>query len=304
MSTPDLTFRSLSLVRFTMGLALILGLSACDDAGNFDLGNVFAEQPQAMAEQPAEAAATKFIEQDVEAPDVFSATEAGLWDGRPSLGGVWVAHPDVTDPERVLIRNLANGKFVVGALFRRERDNPGPRLQLSSDAAQALDILAGAPVELEVVALRKEQIPVAPPVAEPDGEVATAIAAPDTIEEAALDPIAAAEAAIEAAPPTKIETETVAAAARADPQPASTLPVSTLDKAFIQVGIFSTEKNAERAAGQMRSAGLVPTTREQQSNGKSYWRVLVGPATTADEREKLLTQIKSKGYSDAYAVTN
>jgi cell division septation protein DedD len=304
MSTPDLTFRSLSLVRFTIGIALILGLSACDDAGNFDLGNVFDEQSQATAEQPAEAAATKFIEQDVEAPDVFSANEAGLWDGRPSLGGVWVAHPDVTDPERVLIRNLSNGKFVVGALFRRERDNPGPRLQLSSDAAQALDILAGAPVELEVVALRKEQIPVAPPVAEPDGAAAKAIAAPDTIEEAALDPIAAAEAAIEAAPPTQIETETVAAEARADPQPASALPVSTLDKPFIQVGIFSTEKNAERAAGQMRSAGLVPTVRQQQSSGKSFWRVLVGPATTGDEREKLLTQIKSKGYSDAYAVTN
>lgn len=304
MSTPDLPFHSKSALRFTAGLALILALSACDDAGNFDLDGVFAGQPDTAPEQPVEGAATKFVEQDVEAPDVFSATEAGLWDGRPSLGGVWVAHPDVTDPERVLIRNRSNGKFVVGALFRRERDNPGPRLQLSSDAAQALNVLAGSPVELEVVALRKEQIPVAPPAPEPGNEVATAIATPDAIEQARLDPIAAAEAAIEAAPPTQVETETVAAAARADPQPVSTLPVSTLEKPFIQVGIFSTEKNAERAAGQLRSAGMVPTLRQQQSSGKTIWRVLVGPATSADERETLLTRIKSEGYSDAYTVTN
>ncbi|WP_425300349.1 hypothetical protein [Pukyongiella litopenaei] len=91
---------------------------------------------------------------DVAAPEVFQATEAGLWDGRPSLGGIWVAHPDVTDPEKVLIRNAANGRSVTGALFRRERAMPGPRIQVSSEAAAELGMLAGAPVELGVTALR------------------------------------------------------------------------------------------------------------------------------------------------------
>ena len=86
--------------------------------------------------------ATELVERDVEAPEVFQVTEPGLWDGRPSLGGVWVAHPDVTEPERVIVRNEANGKFVIGALFRRERDIPGPRMQASSDAAAALGMLA------------------------------------------------------------------------------------------------------------------------------------------------------------------
>ena len=93
---------------------------------------------------------------DVQAPEVFQVTEEGLWDGRPSLGGVWVAHPDVADPERVLIRNEATGATVVGALFRRERDVPGPALQVSSDAAEALAMLAGAPEVLSVTALRRE----------------------------------------------------------------------------------------------------------------------------------------------------
>ena len=39
---------------------------------------------------------------EVEAPEVYQVTDSALWDGRPSLGGVWVAAADVTDPERVV----------------------------------------------------------------------------------------------------------------------------------------------------------------------------------------------------------
>ena len=100
--------------------------------------------------------------QEVEAPEVFQTTDSALWDGRPSLGGIWVASTDVTNPERVLIFNPATGKSITGALFKRERDNPGPKLQLSSDAAEGLGILAGQPTEIRVTALRKVEEAAAP----------------------------------------------------------------------------------------------------------------------------------------------
>lgn len=103
-------------------------------------------------------ATSRAVERDVEAPEVFSMQEAGLWDGRPSLGGVWVAHPNTQTPERVLIRNTQSGATVIGALFRRERENPGPRFQISSEAANALGILPGAPTAIQVTALRLERI--------------------------------------------------------------------------------------------------------------------------------------------------
>ncbi len=144
------------------------------------------------ADAPVEGgeAASGTVATDVEAPEVFSVEEAGLWDGRPSLGGVWVAHPDVKDPERVLIRNTVSGQSVVGALFRRERDNPGPRLQASSDAAEALGLLAGQPATLEVVALRRESVPVAPPAAS-DAPAPAAAGAVETakIEATPLAPV-------------------------------------------------------------------------------------------------------------------
>ena len=102
------------------------------------------------------------VMQDVERSDIFSTTEPALWDGRPSLGGIWVAHPDVKEPERALIRNPKSGQEIAGALFRRERDNPGPRIQLSSDAAAALGILAGQPTELSIVAVRQEEVIIEP----------------------------------------------------------------------------------------------------------------------------------------------
>jgi hypothetical protein len=288
-------------VSLTLAVFGLVMLSGCDDAGNFNLKEAFAAKPEAQGSAAPAEGADEFIEQDVEAPDVFKASEPALWDGRPSLGGVWVAHPDVKDPERVMIRNTSNGKFVVGALFRREREIPGPRLQLSSDAAVALDILAGAPVDLDVVALRKEKIPVAPPEPEVVEAAEAPIDAPQPVTESTLDPIAVAGAAIDSAEPTPVETT---AAQPAAPVVQSTLPVSRLDRPFIQVGIFNRAANAEVAADQMRTAGMVPTVLEQSSGGKAFWRVIVGPATTASERNDLQTKIRDVGYSDAYPVAN
>jgi rare lipoprotein A len=271
-------------------LAALIGvslLSGCDEAGNFRFP-VAAERNADGTQTPRSTGrGTETTERDIEAPEVFSANEAGLWDGRPSLGGVWVAHPDVTDPERVIIRNKANNKFVVGALFRRERDIPGPRLQISSDAAEALGMLAGAPAELNVTALRKEEVPVAAPEAATEAE---GVEAPADVTETSLDPVATAAAALDAAAPPSAPT----------PAPRA----SNLDKPFIQIGIFSVEANANRTAQQMRSAGMLPTIKRGENNGKPFWRVVVGPAVTNSERKALLKTIKEQGFSDAYAVTN
>jgi rare lipoprotein A len=134
--------------RWTLLTGVVLALAACEQ-GAGGLG----------ADGSAQGSGPRYTGADVEAPEVFEANEEGLWDGRPSLGGIWVAHPSVTDPQRVMITNESNGKTIVGALFRRERENPGPRIQLSSDAAVELGILAGQPTPLHVVALKREEAP-------------------------------------------------------------------------------------------------------------------------------------------------
>lgn len=287
----------LRLARITIVLGVTMGLTACEDS-NFQLFNKKPDQEQTAGGSRS----VKLIERDVEAPDVFQVTEAGLWDGRPSLGGVWVAHPDVIEPERVIIRNATNDKFVIGALFRRERENPGPRLQVSSDAATALGILAGKPVQLNVTALRREQVEETPPPAAPEPEAkpkdatkaepdASADKKQGNIEEKPLDPIKSAEKAIEKAE------------AKPKPAPKAKADKPGLEKPYIQIGIFSVEANAKTAAKSVKSAGLKAIVKKQTSKGKTFWRVIAGPAKTAAERMENLKKIKAKGFADAYAVT-
>lgn len=293
-----------------MALAVlgVVALTGCDESGQFSLGQTGADGAA------GEGRSVRLVERDVEAPQVFQQTDMGLWDGRPSLGGVWVAHPDVTDPERVIIRNTANGKFVIGALFRRQRDLPGPTFQVSSDAAAALSMLAGAPAQLNVTALRREEAPVEPDPAEAEpAPDAAPIAAPAEIEATALDPVPGAAAAIEAAeiaaaaaaPADAAAPAEAAPAPAARPAPGPAAPAaSKLDKPFVQVGIFSVEQNARNTATALRQSGMVPTVLAQNSQGKDFWRVVVGPMTTSADRAAVLKKIKGIGFADAYPVSN
>lgn len=337
--------------RLSVAFAAALTLAGCEE-GKAPFAATKADGAVASAASPVS------VERDIEAPNVFSAKGEGLWDGRPSLGGVWVAHASVTDPERVMIRNSKNGKSVVGALFRRERDNPGPSLQVSSDAAEALGMLAGQPAELSVVALRREERPVPAEadiaaeeaVAAADAapaEVAAVAAVPAAAEPAAAEPAAPVEAATAAPAPAKksgglfgflkkkpkpdpamaapvaagaatapieetvldpVAASAAAALDRADgaaatPAPAGTT-AATLKRAYVQIGIFSVEANAKRAAEQMKSAGMTATVKGDQSQDKTYWRVIVGPAASVAERDALASRVKGIGYPDAYPVSN
>ncbi|MGY6696407.1 MAG: hypothetical protein ACXIUW_10355 [Roseinatronobacter sp.] len=157
------------LSRTVFSVSLVLMISGCSDfAGRSALSG------------SAENSGAVVMQGEIEDPDTFARRETGLWDGRPSLGGLWVAHPDALTPERVIIRNTENGQETSGALFRRERLNPGPSFQISAEAAAALSILAGAPTEIEVIALRQAQEGDAPP---PEPEAAEDTGAQQTEDE-------------------------------------------------------------------------------------------------------------------------
>jgi len=340
-----------SLVRPAAIFSAMLLVAACEE-GQGLAG--LSDGPEDAA--PVQEAQT--VLKDVERPDIFDVKELALWDGRPSLGGVWVAHPDVKEPERAILRNETNGQSIAAALFRRERNNPGPRIQVSSDAAAALGILAGQPTEMSVIAVRQEEVVIEPeplPISEEDisesaeiEESAQAAADDDTlVDEAAAAAAVGATAvdaprkpnflerlfsrkkpagdvameadtaAIDASTPPEVETApldpvaaTAAAAiaqAEADdkPAPRPTAPAtSALKNPYIQVGLFSVEENASAAATSLRQAGVVPTVVKQEINGKTFWRVSVGPVSTTGDQAAVLAQVKGLGYQDAFLAPN
>ncbi|MBM2577521.1 SPOR domain-containing protein [Jannaschia sp. Os4] len=279
---------------------ILCGLAACNPADLVSRGDRADDGTLSAGDS------VRLVERDVEAPQVFSMEDRGVWDGRPSLGGVWVAAPGVEDPERVIIRNEATGKFVIGALFKRDREVTGPPLQLSSDAAAALGLSAGAVGPVSVVALRREEVPEGTPDAKdaaalPDMDVAAIDAA---VADAGADaaPLAAPEVAVA---PDPVETAALEPST-APLAPALDAPLdrgaSPLDKPFVQIGYFSEEQNARNTATALRGAGIVPTVAQDTIRGRTFWRVFVGPSMSARDRAAVIRKVQALGFGDAYPV--
>lgn len=280
-----------------LATAATFALSGCEGLKNPFAKNGDSTEDGATATNET---SVKLVDRDVEAPEVFQVTDEALWDGRPSLGGVWVASPDAVDPERVILRNPANGKFVIAALFRRERINPGPPLQISSDAADALGILAGQPAKLNVTALRREEVPVTAPDA-----TKPILDANETVETTSLDPVATASAALDKVEATPSPAPVAAAPAPkpAAPKPAAAAkPAASGGKNLIQIGIFSVEANANRTSSTLGKAGIPAKVMKESSQGKTFWRVVAGPVDAAG-RKAMLTKVQGLGFTDAYFVS-
>ena len=189
-------------------------------------------------------------------PEILDISSAVVWDGNQTLGGNWISHPDVENPERVLIKNIANGKSIVGAIFQQAKKmNPGPAI-ISSDAAKALDIVQNEQTKVQITAVRASQ------GTSPTSEITE----PDNVSASSL------------------ETE--------------------MSKSFIQVGIFGVQNNANKTRDQMLQLDIPVNIFDFRIRGKPYWRVVAGPARSADSRKNMLKSIKSAGFKDAYYVRN
>jgi len=90
-----------------------------------------------------------------EKPEILDISTSVIWDGNQTLGGNWISHPDVASPERVLIKNISNGKSIVGAIFQQTKKmNPGSAL-ISSDAAKALSVTQNEETKVQIVAVKE-----------------------------------------------------------------------------------------------------------------------------------------------------
>ena len=104
-----------------------------------------------------------------EKPEILDLSASVIWDGEQTLGGNWISHPDVDSPERVLIKNISNGKSIVGAIFQQAKKmKTGPAV-ISSDAAKALNIAQNDQTKVQIIAVRAaERTSITPIIAQPN----------------------------------------------------------------------------------------------------------------------------------------
>ena len=90
-----------------------------------------------------------------EKPKILNISTSVIWDGQQTLGGNWVSHPAVNNPEKVLIKNTSNGKSIVGAVFQHANSLKKDTAIISSDAANSLSISKNDKTEISIVAVRE-----------------------------------------------------------------------------------------------------------------------------------------------------
>jgi rare lipoprotein A len=80
------------------------------------------------------------------------------------------------------------------------------------------------------------------------------------------------------------------------PQPSPPAPAAI----FVQAGAFSSEANAKNLLERLRTNGINNGfVRRDEVNGRTYFRVRIGPLPSVEEFDRVVAQLKSLGVADA-----
>lgn len=209
------------------------------------------EQPDAAAPPAARAHQTAKVE-DVEQPDVFQATDLAMWDGRPTLGDIWISVPGALQPERVMIRNEDTGRTIKGAMFVRDHvPHAAPPIRLSPGAARALGVAPLETARISVTAIRR-----APEISEDAPAIARSDSDPDVPR-------------ISGARPNAQSIPQAPAVSFID----AYLAPSENDDGYVEVAQAIDPDGASRVHDQLTAAAIPAEIQEDFMDGRSVFRV-------------------------------
>ena len=263
-----------SLFRIAIG-AMIVSMSGCAE---IELG-AEAYKTYAQANEPPPVSPRPARQDSIDPsmhpdPSAFHAADLAQWDGARTLPGIWIAHPMAETARRVRLTNGETGAQVDAAMFRRDPNLSGPRIIVSSEAAERLGLMPGhaTPVTIEGLAYR-------------------------------VDTEAAAVVAGAAAESVPTPAEVLAEAIAAEPVASAPAPDGAGDitdgRHFIQAGVFGQPENAARLVEKLRAADLPASELPLTLGERQLTRVLVGPYRTIAERDSALETVRKLSPADA-----
>ena len=257
-----------------------------------------------------------------EQPD-YDETGIASWYG-PNFAGQLTADGEIFDPQsltaahrtlplpvNVRVTDLENGRSVILRVNDRGPFAKGRIIDVSAQAARLLGFYDKGTARVRVQFLARADLPNGEP--QPFGagtpsEITTAAAAAPTsvVEQTSLPPIPGAPVeqpqAQAPAAPTPPPPQTVANSAAGLPTGQVTqVPVPAATHLYIQVGAFSSYKNARRLADRL-GGGLQITA--VQRNGQTLYRVRLGPFDQTAQADAALTDMMNRGANDAQIVVD
>ncbi len=263
--------------------------------------------------------------------DAFLAEGFLVWDGEETLKGRWIAFPELDAARRVRVTNEETGAATDAAMFRRDEGAAGPRILVSSQAAEALGLVPGGATQVTIEALTyadpaelaaaAEEISAetaeddigeggqiaypADPPAEDEGpaEIAAIYGGAESAGGASDEPsglTALIGAALGVLSPGN-SSEPDAGAADATAPPAEP-ELAAEGPFFLQAGAFTETVEAETLATDLREAGLPVEIRAPASDQPDPTLVLVGPYDNAAARDDARERLRALAIEDAVPV--
>jgi rare lipoprotein A len=100
---------------------------------------------------------------------------------------------------------------------------------------------------------------------------------------------------------TFVEVRALTPTQKESPPPA---PAATSDL-YVQAGAFASEANARRLLGELRAKGVANAfVREDQVDGRTLYRVRVGPIPSVSEFDRVVKRLRDLGIADARLAAN
>lgn len=210
------------------------------------------------------------------------------------------AHKTLPLPTLARVTNLDNGRSIVVRINDRGPFSGARIIDVSQRAAQLLGFEGQGTAKVRVQVLADESKAIA------DAMRHYGSAAPATLAEAtqAPAPQSAALAAVETKTLEPVQTTPAVHQQLLATKPVATyvqLPVAAAGKIYVQAGAFTVLDNATKLQQQLAKLGPVSTS-DIMINGTVFHRVRVGPVTSVDEADKLLSRIKRNGILNARTV--
>jgi len=212
------------------------------------------------------------------------------------------AHPTLPMPSLVRVTNLENGRSLKLRINDRGPFANNRIIDVSQRAAQLLGFerQGTASVRVEVLEEESRQLAAiargeqAPPPRQPAPEVQVAAAPVETVQREQVPPPAQVQPAQAAPAP---------APAPQAPQPDGVVTQEPVrpTSLFIQAGSFTEYGNASRLAERLTPHGSVQIE-PAAVEGRSFYRVRIGPMASVDQADLLLDRLISDGYTESRVI--
>jgi len=250
-------------------------------------------QPAALRWAPAAADEAPMLRD----PSLFQAEARTLWDGLPSMGGAWVAHPAAGAAMMVEATNLDTGRSLRLPMLRMSERAGRPPIQMSADAALRLGMAPGRLTPVRLIGLRAMPEAPAPRLSDDGARNDRDDGARDDAELAGTAARAAQDAA--AAKNDAAAAKPIAAPMARPKAAALAEPTAAQDAApYVQVAAFGDPANAAETARRFRARDLPAF--EMPAGGLRL--VLLGPFDTMDAARRARDIAATDGFADAYVA--